>query len=56
MLCALFYPVVFSIAIWVLLFGPEVRRGQLSLRSLLLAMALAALNLLLVRIVLRISN
>ncbi len=52
MACAIFYPVLVAVALWALLHGDELRRGRLTVRSLLVATTLAGATSLFVRWVL----
>jgi hypothetical protein len=44
-MCALFFPALISVAVWMLLYGEPYSRGQITIQSLIALMTLVALNL-----------
>jgi hypothetical protein len=52
MVAVLLYPALVVVALWVLIYGAELRRGKLSMRSIFAATTLAAAFMLLARWVL----
>jgi hypothetical protein len=52
MVAVLLYPALVVVALWVLFYGDELRRGKLSMRSIFAATTLAAAFMLLARWVL----
>ena len=44
-MCAIFFPMLISFGVWMLLYGEPYSRGQITIQSLLALMTLAALNL-----------
>ena len=55
-MCAMLFPGLILFGVWVLVFGEEIARWKLSVRSMLVATALVAIYMAIVRLAMHLSN